>query len=116
MSALILEAPDPNKADISCDFCSSQRPAAWRYPAHDIQVPEAANALSVGDWTACHECHELIAKGSRRLLIERAARLLSKLVPQYTGVPISRTQARKTVEAIHSKFWSARYGRPVPIS
>jgi hypothetical protein len=83
----------------SCDFCTGPAPG-WRYPARDFGTEPWG---SVGDWSACDACHDLIEAGLWAKVTYRAL----KSYPSR-----QREQLRPHVEALHAEFRRHRSGDP----
>lgn len=99
-----------------CDFCGSAE-VAYIYPARDAPLgtdPITGRVqMSAGAWTACEDCHRLIASGDRDGLARRCARLIG----QSTGLALNRQERRSLAAEIrrgHEQFWRNRTGDPLP--
>lgn len=106
--------------ELKCDFCS-QRPIRWSYPARPVHLvallaKQGESALTaVGwnsndPWAACDPCHDLIERGDRTALRERA---VSKF-PRH-GSLLTAAQLRMVLKKAHDGFFGAVTGDPTPI-
>jgi hypothetical protein len=59
-----------------CDFCDDPGPC-WYYPAQSFDAPSGAMG-SLGEWSACETCHDLIEAGNSTALAKRCAELICK--------------------------------------
>lgn len=97
-----------------CDFCSA-KPVVWSYPARDHSMgalvavhpdPEVPihviHVESNGAWAACEPCRELIDRGARDALAERARRRMPWPQPETIEVDLLRLA--------HDEFWANREG------
>lgn len=73
-----------------CDFCSTPN-AGWRYPARSFigYVAPGVVGKSVGDWAACHECHQLIISGNHVGLTERC---VTTFIARHPGIGVVKTE------------------------
>lgn len=92
-----------------CDFCSSPR-VLWRYPTQTGQFAEATPVKliteSVGDWSACADCHAIIERGDRPALVQRSCETL--------GIPM-QDACVEYIARIHDLFWAGRIGAPIRV-
>lgn len=84
---------------IRCDFCLAADPP-WEFPAGEINIPEA-EWRSIGPWTACDSCRELIDANDRDGL---AARAEAQGVSDFVAA-----------RYLHERFFAARRGPARPI-
>jgi hypothetical protein len=104
-------------ATLLCDFCSVEGPA-WRVPlTKDVEyAPGIVSGTGlVADfvdedrvWAACDACADLVARGKRRLLLERTALQFRDL----TGV-VPETAVIESLGRRQDEFWDGVPGRPV---
>lgn len=73
-----------------CDFCSAPGPQHV-FDVPDFNVP-VTNALSTGDWAACDECADLVRKGKKKQLLDRAMERMA--FSKWTRPAIAELQAR----------------------
>jgi hypothetical protein len=59
-----------------CDFCDDPDPC-WHYPAQSFDASPGAMG-SLGEWSACETCHDLIEAGNLTALAKRCAELICK--------------------------------------
>lgn len=91
-----------------CDFCSAPD-ARWRHPARSFigYVVPGLIGESVGDWAACHDCHQLIISNNRTGLTERSVTTFIALHPELGGV---RNELAAEMEKLHANFFENRTG------
>jgi hypothetical protein len=59
-----------------CDFCDDPGPC-WYYPAQSFDASPGVMG-SLGEWSACETCHDLIEAGNATALARRCAELICK--------------------------------------
>ena len=82
-----------------CDFCDNPGPS-WYYPAESF---ETCVTRSLGEWSACETCHDLIEGEDWTALADRCAELICK----------DRTQHEKCFAfmlKLHAEFAKHRTG------
>ena len=91
-----------------CNFCSAPD-AGWRHPARSFvgYVAPGVVGESVGDWAACHECHQLIISGDRAGLTER---LVTTFIARHPELGIVRNELTAEMETLHANFFENRTG------
>jgi hypothetical protein len=91
-----------------CDFCSAPD-AAWRYPARSFIGYIAGGVVgeSVGDWAACHECHQLIVSDNRVRLTETSVLTFIARHPELQGF---KSELATQMEILHAQFFDNRTG------
>jgi hypothetical protein len=83
---------------MKCDFCSSADPR-WRFEAAPFAL-DFGPVLATSDagWAACDACCQLIVKGDRVGLTDRAVR-------QGPASAMGREELRTALEIIHGLFF-----------
>lgn len=96
-----------------CDFCSSPS-VAWRYPARSFiaYVIGGIAGESVGDWTACRVCHDLIAAGNRCGLLDRSLQTLLDSRPEMRACEV---ELRQHLAQFHGMFFAHQTGTALPV-
>src|SRR5258707_2894698 len=107
-----------------CDFCGTQVPPCWWYPAADFEMTDALNASlvaegaapapvrwgSAGEWAACPECYLLIEVNEWGALLDRtmATSALASIV-----APAHRATVRALLGELHARVRRERRAAPV---
>ena len=93
-----------------CDFCSDPN-VGWRYPARSFlaYIIEGIAGQSVGDWTACVACHDLIEKDDRSGL---AAHSIDSLIDVHPEMRCVRDDLLREMAVLHRTFFESRTGAP----
>lgn len=81
-----------------CDFCSDPNPVV-NETARDFDVAPSGSGVSLGDWGACQECHDMITAGRWLDLEERAIKAMRAKYP-YS----SRADIRLAVQSLQRQF------------
>ena len=85
-----------------CDFCSAPD-AGWRHPARSFigYVARGVVGESVGDWAACHECHQLIVSGDRARLTERS---VLTFIARHPELEVVKTELATEMGILHAQL------------
>ena len=99
-----------------CDFCSSPD-VRWQYPADDGLIedsfPQNVVRESIGDWSACEVCSEMIESDFEYALMERSVESNLKSCPGYTLAVIDFISDE--VYKVHKVFWEKKKGSRIKI-
>ena len=87
-----------------CDFCSDPHPVI-NEAARDFQVNPGPIGVSVGDWGACQECHEMIEREDWLGLEERAIKAMRAKYPNE-----SKKSVQLAVQSLQRQFRIHRRG------
>ena len=102
------ESRTMTNASLQCDFCSVPGPE-WRYPAQSFVAycaPDVAGE-SVGDWAACHGCHELIVSDDRVRLTETS---VLTFIARHPELEAFKSELATQMEILHAQFFDNRTG------
>ena len=84
-----------------CDFCDNPGPS-WYYPAQSFDMVHGVLG-SLGEWSACETCHELIEGEDWIALADRCAEMICKDSTQ-------RERCAAYTLKLHAKFVRHRTG------
>jgi hypothetical protein len=87
----------------TCDFCDKPAPS-WCFPAQSFDASPGVVG-SLGEWSACETCHDLIEGGNWSALANRCVELICKDSSRHESC---LTEMLK----LHAKFARHRTGDP----
>jgi len=99
-----------------CDFCSDPR-IVKDYDCPDYLIPvtgpdgRTVELGSAGKWAACQQCAEIIDRGDKTTLMQRALQVFLLKQPSFIkDDPQVVEGTAKFLHDLHEKFWEGKRG------